>query len=212
MDASSGDKPTVAEAYLSALKKHGVDVVFANGGTDFAPIVEGLLRAGERGSPLPRFVTVPHENVAVSMASGYYKVSGRPAAVMVHTTVGTANALCGIMNADRGNVPLLLAAGRSPWSERGHPGSRNIGIHWSQENFDQGGMVRQYTRWDYELRAGQPAQQDGQNQEGRAVLEELGDIAPDDVFLHDSSGRGRRSDRNQLAQPTTMLGLRLDGG
>ncbi|HEY1503071.1 MAG TPA: thiamine pyrophosphate-requiring protein [Stellaceae bacterium] len=156
MDGSSSDKPTVAEAYLSALSKHGVHVVFANGGTDFAPIVEGLLRAGERGSALPRFVTVPHENVAVSMASGFYKVSGTPAAVMVHTTVGTANALCGIMNADRGNVPMLLAAGRSPWTEHGHPGSRNLGIHWSQENFDQAAMLRQYTRWDYELRSGQP--------------------------------------------------------
>ncbi len=156
MDARSSDKPTVAEAYLSALRKHGIRFVFANGGTDFAPIVEGLLRARERQIPLPRFVTVPHENVAVSIASGFYKVAGEPAAVMVHTTVGTANALCGIMNADRGNVPMLLAAGRSPWTESGHPGSRNIGIHWSQENFDQGQMVRQYTRWDYELRAGQP--------------------------------------------------------
>ena len=157
MDASSStDKPTVAEAYLSALYKHGIRMVFANGGTDFAPIVEGLLRTRERGTTVPRFVTVPHENVAVAIASGFYKVSGTPAAVMVHTTVGTANALCGIMNADRGNVPMLLAAGRSPWTERGHPGSRNNGIHWSQENFDQAAMLRQYTRWDYELRSGQP--------------------------------------------------------
>jgi len=157
MDASSpADKPTVAEAYLSALHKHGIRMVFANGGTDFAPIVEGLLRTRERGTTVPRFVTVPHENVAVAIASGFWKVSGTPAAVMVHTTVGTANALCGIMNADRGNVPMLLAAGRSPWTERGHPGSRNNGIHWSQENFDQAAMLRQYTRWDYELRTGQP--------------------------------------------------------
>src|ERR1700754_2790251 len=68
MDASSSDKPTIAEAYLSALHKFGIKFVFANGGTDFAPIVEGLLRSGERGSELPGFVTVPHENVAMSMA------------------------------------------------------------------------------------------------------------------------------------------------
>ncbi len=156
MDASSHEKPTIAEAYLAALRKHGIRFVFANGGTDFAPIVEGLLRSSERGADIPRFVTVPHENVAMSMAMGYYKIAGTPAAVMVHTTVGTANAMCGVMNADRGNVPVLLAAGRSPSTETGHHGSRNIGIHWSQENFDQGGMLRQYTRWDYELRTGQP--------------------------------------------------------
>lgn len=156
MDAHPTTNETVAEAYLVALYKHGIRHVFANGGTDFAPIVEGLLRANDSGAAIPRFVTVPHENVAMAMAVGYYKVARIPASVMVHVTVGTANALCGVMNADRGNVPVILAAGRTPLTETGHHGSRNIGIHWSQENFDQGGMLREYVRWDYELRAGQP--------------------------------------------------------
>jgi acetolactate synthase I/II/III large subunit len=147
---------TVAEAYLEALYKHGIRHVFANGGTDFAPIVEGLLRSHDAVRAVPRFVTVPHENVAMSMAAGYYRIARTPACVMVHVTVATANALCGVMNADRGNIPVLLAAGRSPATETGDTGSRNIGIHWSQENFDQGGMLREYVRWDYELRAGQP--------------------------------------------------------
>ncbi len=156
MDSHPTISETVAEAYLRALYEYGVRHVFANGGTDFAPIVEGLLGANETGMKVPHFVTIPHENVAMAMAVGYYKVARIPASVMVHTTVGTANAICGVMNADRGNVPVLLAAGRSPATETGHLGSRNIGIHWSQENFDQGGMLREYVRWDYELRSGQP--------------------------------------------------------
>ena len=156
MDATPTKNETTAEAYLSALYKHGIRHVFANGGTDFAPIVEALVRSNDASREIPKFVTVPHENVAMAMAAGYYKVAEIPAAVMVHVTVGTANALCGVMNTDRGNIPVLLAAGRSPATETGHHGSRNIGIHWSQENFDQGGMLREYVRWDYELRAGQP--------------------------------------------------------
>src|SRR5262249_51387258 len=31
-------------------------------------------------------------------------------------------------------------------------------IHWGQESFDQGGMVREFCKWDYELRAGQPVE------------------------------------------------------
>jgi acetolactate synthase-1/2/3 large subunit len=150
---------SVAEAYLAALKTHGVRHVFANAGTDFAPIIEGLVRARDTGLDVPRFMTVPHENVAMAMAQGYYKVSGEMAAVMVHVTVGTANALCGLMNAARDNVPLLLAAGRTPLTEDGDPGSRNIHIHWGQESFDQGSTVREYVKWDYELRAGQPVEQ-----------------------------------------------------
>ncbi len=156
---------TVAEAYLAALKANGVNYVFANAGTDFAPIIEGLVRANDAGRDIPRFITVPHENVAMAMAQGYYKISGEVAGVMVHVTVGTANALCGLMNSARDNVPVLLAAGRTPLTEGGDAGSRNVPIHWGQEAFDQGGSVREYVKWDYELRAGQPVE----NVVGRAL-------------------------------------------
>jgi acetolactate synthase-1/2/3 large subunit len=149
-------KEMTAEAYLARLGERGVDYVFANAGTDFAPIVEGISR-NSGGVKYPRFLTVPHENVAMAMAHGYYRVSGKPAAVMVHVTVGTANAVCGLMNAARDNIPVLLAAGRTPITETGHIASRNRSIHWGQESFDQGGLVREYVKWDYELRAGQPA-------------------------------------------------------
>ena len=101
-------------------------------------------------------MTVPHENVAMAMAHGYYRIAGKPAAVMVHVTVGTANAINGIINAARDNIPVLLAAGRTPLTETGSIASRNRPIHWGQEAFDQGGMLREYVKWDYELRGGQP--------------------------------------------------------
>src|SRR5262249_7882495 len=145
-----------AEAYIARLGERGIEYVFANAGTDFAPIVEAL--AHNRGAKVPRFMVVPHENVAMAMAHGYYRIAGKPAAVMVHVTVGTANALCGLMNASRDNVPVLLAAGRTPLTESGSIASRNRSIHWGQESFDQGGMVREYGKWDYELRSGQPVE------------------------------------------------------
>ena len=149
-------KQIAAEAFLTRLSERGVDYVFANAGTDFAPIIEGISRnAGKK--KFPRFVTVPHENVAMAMANGYYRMAGKPAAVMVHVTVGTANTVCGLMNMARDNVPVLLCAGHTPLTETGHEASRNGAIHWGQESFDQGGMVREFVKWDYEMRAGQPA-------------------------------------------------------
>jgi acetolactate synthase-1/2/3 large subunit len=144
-----------AEAYIARLGERGIDYVFANAGTDFAPIVEALHRKRANGK-IPRFMVVPHENVAMAMAHGYYRIAGKPAAVMVHVTVGTANSLNGIINAARDNVPVLLAAGRTPLTETGSIASRNRPIHWGQESFDQGGMLREYVKWDYELRSGQP--------------------------------------------------------
>src|SRR5499427_6048241 len=145
-----------AEAYLGRLADRGIEYVFANAGTDFAPIIEALTRNTGSARKFPRVVTVPHENAAMAMAHGYYRVAGKPAAVMVHVTVGTANAINGLLNATRDNVPILLAAGRTPLTETGQAASRNRGIHWGQEAFDQGGMVREFVKWDYELRAGQP--------------------------------------------------------
>jgi acetolactate synthase I/II/III large subunit len=142
-----------AEAYLRALKTHGIDYLFANAGTDFPSIIEAFARAGENNTEVPRHVLVPHEHVAVGMAHGFYAVAGRPQAVMFHVNVGTANGICGLINAYRDHVPILFTAGRTPLTEDGPHGARSRFIHWAQEMFDQAGMVRESVKWDHELRA-----------------------------------------------------------
>src|ERR1051325_4412370 len=94
---------SVAEAYLALLADRGVEYLFANAGTDFAPIVEAYAKAAHTGLPAPKPMRASHENVAISIAHGYAAASGRVPAVMVHVSVGTANALCGVMNAARAN-------------------------------------------------------------------------------------------------------------
>src|SRR5260221_11248507 len=145
---------SVAEAYLALLAERGVEFLFANAGTDFAPIVEAYAKAAHSGLPAPKPLLATHENLALSMAHGYAAASGRVPAVMVHVSVGTANALCGVFNAARANVPILFTAGRSPLTEEGLPGARDTYIHWAQEMFDQAGMLREMVKCDYELRDG----------------------------------------------------------
>ena len=84
---------SLAEAYLSLLADRGVDYLFGNAGTDFASVIEALSKAATQGTKAPIPLTVPHENLAVSMAHGYYIETGRPQAVMVHVNVGTANGI-----------------------------------------------------------------------------------------------------------------------
>src|SRR5580698_3770964 len=145
---------SVAEAYLALLAERGVEYLFANAGTDFAPIVEAYAKAAHTGLPAPKPLIATHENVAISMAHGYAIASGKVPAVMVHVSVGTANALCGVFNAARENVPILFTAGRSPLTEEGVFGARDTYIHWAQEMFDQAGMLREIVKWEYELRNG----------------------------------------------------------
>ena len=154
MPAKTIKVDSAAEAYLTVLKDRGVDYLFGNAGTDFPSIIEGLSKSltGEGSAPTP--VTVPHENLGVAMAHGYYVATGRMAAVMVHVNVGTANAICGVMNAARENVPILMTSGRTPLTEEGFDGSRSLYIHWGQEMFDQASTLREMVKWDYELRNG----------------------------------------------------------
>ncbi len=141
-----------AEAYLRLLAANGVDYLFINPGTDTAPINEVFAKFAAKGVENPKPVLVPHEIPAMGMAYGYALVSGRPQAVMVHVIVGAANALGAVMSAYRARVPMIFTAGRTPVTEEGYEGSRDISVHWGQESFDQGSLLREFVKWDYELR------------------------------------------------------------
>ncbi len=139
-------------AIFGKLKALGVDYVFANSGTDFPPIIEGLIEATHRGVDLPVPVTVPHEMAAVSMAHGFFQISGRIQAVMLHTNVGLSNGATGAINASCDHIPMMLMSGRTPVMEKGRFGARTVPIGWGQEMFDQTALVREASKWDYELR------------------------------------------------------------
>src|SRR3569832_491845 len=80
-------------------------------------------------------------------------MNGRPQAVMVLVFVGFVFLFFFLFNLSRDRVPLILAAGRTPITEKGLFGSRSRPIHWAQEMFDQAGMLRELVKWDYELRS-----------------------------------------------------------
>lgn len=139
-------------ALLARLKTVGVDYIFANSGTDFPPIIEGLAEAAAKDIALPRALTIPHEHAAMGMAHGYYLASGRAQAVIAHTDVGLANCAIGALNAHVEHVPILLFSGRTPTVEKGRFGARTVPIGWGQEMRDQTSLVREASKWDYELR------------------------------------------------------------
>src|SRR5919206_3705681 len=117
--------PIAGEAFLRALADHGIDYFFANPGTDFPPIVEAFSRAKLSNAKVPTPLVIPHENLAVAMAHGAYAMTGRPQAVMLHVNVGTGNTVNNLINLSRDRVPLILAAGRTPITEKGSFGSRS---------------------------------------------------------------------------------------
>ena len=146
------DTMTAGGALIARLKTLGVDYIFANSGTDFPPIIEGLAEARAKQVDLPEALIMPHENAAMGMAHGYYFATGKAQAVMAHTNVGLANCAIGAINAATDHVPMLLFSGRTPVVERDRLGARTVPIGWGQEMRDQTALVREASKWDYELR------------------------------------------------------------
>ncbi|HZR60437.1 MAG TPA: thiamine pyrophosphate-requiring protein [Xanthobacteraceae bacterium] len=160
MDAAAARKtnaPEFASAYyfLEGLTELGVEYLFCNFGTDHAPIIEEMAHRKKRGEPVPGVLHCPHENTAAHMAEGYAFVTGRGQGVLVHVDVGTANTANAMHNAYRSRLPVLLMAGKAPYTANDElVGSRDTYVHFVQEPFDQASLVRPYLKWEWTLPSG----------------------------------------------------------
>ena len=160
MDTAVGRNTNVgnfSSAYylLEGLREIGIEYLFCNLGTDHAPIIEEMAHRRKRGEALPKIVRCPHENTAAHMAGGYALVTGRGQGVLVHVDVGTANAANAMHNLYRSRLPVLLMAGKAPYTSHDElVGTRDTHVHFVQEPFDQGSLVRPYVKWEYSLPSG----------------------------------------------------------
>jgi acetolactate synthase-1/2/3 large subunit len=148
----NSNNETLADRLLELLAQRGVELFLANPGTDFASLIEGFAKREKRGLRYPKPMTAAHETAVMTLAHGYYLATGKPVAAMVHVGIGAANALAPLMAASRANIPLIFMAGRTPVTQSGHPASRSSYIHWSQDCYDQVAPIREWVKWDYELK------------------------------------------------------------
>ncbi len=95
-----------AEAFVATLRAFGVDTFFGLPGSTEAALLEAIRADGGI-----RYVLALHEGVAVAMADGYARASGRPGVVGLHTTVGTMNGMSQLFNSARDRVPVVMTVG-----------------------------------------------------------------------------------------------------
>jgi acetolactate synthase-1/2/3 large subunit len=95
-----------AQALINTLVDAGVDVCFANPGTSEMHFVAAL-----DAVPQMRAVLGLFEGVATGAADGYARITGRPAAVLLHLGPGLGNGLANLHNARRARVPMVVVVG-----------------------------------------------------------------------------------------------------
>src|SRR6266581_3392624 len=95
-----------AQALIRTLTGCGVDVCFSNPGTSEMHFVAAL-----DAVPQMRGVLCLFEGTATGAADGYGRMTGQPAAALLHLGPGLANGLANLHNARRACTPLLAVVG-----------------------------------------------------------------------------------------------------
>lgn len=95
-----------AESLVRTLKQCGIDICFTNPGTSEMHFVAALDRLG-----LVYCVLALQENVATGAADGYARMTGTPAATLLHLGPGFGNGLANVHNAKKARSPMVNIVG-----------------------------------------------------------------------------------------------------
>lgn len=137
------------KALVKVFERAGIDYIFCSPGTEWPPVWEALAGLRERGVDRPKYINCRHEALAVAMASGYTKVTGRPQAVLLHATAGPLNAAMFLRAAYQERVPMVICCGETAGfgeeSRLPDPGNQ-----WIHDLTDIGGpaeLLRRCVKW-----------------------------------------------------------------
>jgi len=126
---------------VDAIKACGFPYVSLNPGSSYRGLHDSLVNYGGND---PEMITCNHEKLAVAVAHGYAKATGRPMAVILHDIVGLLQGTMGIYYAYIDRAPVVVFGGAGPMAyDRRRPN-----IDWIHTANVQGNVVREYTKWD----------------------------------------------------------------
>ena len=124
------------------LRTFGIEYVALNPGASYRGLHDSLVNYG--GNTKPEIILCTHEEIAVSIAHGYAKVTGRPMAAAVHDVVGLLHATMTIYYAQLDRAPVLVLGATGPVDRA----RRRPYIDWIHTALVNGNAVRDYTKWD----------------------------------------------------------------
>lgn len=140
IDVLTTDNRCGSDYMVDVIKSLSFEYVCANPGSSFRGMQESVLNYG--GNHNPEFITNCHEESSVAMAHGYFKMEGKPLAVLAHGTVGLQHASMAIYNAWCDRVPVFIMLGNYVDAAIRRPAEWYHGVQ------DCAGMVRDFTKWD----------------------------------------------------------------
>ena len=141
------DKPVWgSDVMVDALRRLDLPYIALNPGSSFRGLHDSLVNyAGDE----MQMIECPHEKIAVALAHGYAKASGRTMGVILHDLVGLLQGTMGVYYAYIDRAPVLVLGGSGPADQD----RRRPYIDWIHSANVQGQAVREFTKWDHEPRS-----------------------------------------------------------
>src|SRR5882757_7841711 len=128
---------------VDVMRNLGIEYVAAIPGNTFKGLHESIINYGMMTSPALEHISCMHEEISVAISHGYAKISGKPMACMMHSTVGLQHGSMAIYNAWADRVPVFAIVGAQMDAAK-----RRSYVDWQHSVFDGPALVRDFTKFD----------------------------------------------------------------
>lgn len=126
---------------VDVFKTLDIDYLSMNCASSFRGLHEAVIN--HAGNTKPEILNCPHEDIAVHLAQGYAKITGKPMAMICHGVVGLQHATMAMYNAWCDRVPVIVLGGNIVEANKRAPGAE-----WVHSAIDPAAIVRDYVKWD----------------------------------------------------------------
>lgn len=146
---------TGGDVIIQILAQYNIEALFTSPIAALAPLWEAFAkRAVKEGDQAqPKYYNCRHETLAVSLAIGYYKATGKMAAVCLPTGLGVTNGSMALRMARQERIPMLVI---SPDTLTfGEDGTKDPGPEWATFLIDDHGPAKHAaltTKWSIACR------------------------------------------------------------
>ncbi|MEA2642448.1 MAG: acetolactate synthase large subunit [Chloroflexota bacterium] len=126
---------------VELIRSLGIPYVSLNPGASFRGLHDSFVNFAGGG---PELVLCCHEEIAIAVAHGYARATGKPMVAAVHDVVGLQHATMGIYHAWCARLPMIVVGGTGPMAAE----NRRPNTDWLHTALVQGNAVRDYVKWD----------------------------------------------------------------
>ncbi len=126
---------------VELIRSLNIPFVSLNPGASYRGIHDSFVNFAGGG---PELVLCCHEEIAVAVAHGYARATGKPMVAAIHDVVGLQHATMGVYHAWCARLPMIIIGGTGPMAAE----NRRPGTDWHHTALVQGNQVRDYVKWD----------------------------------------------------------------